>query len=187
MSVNHEGRGGWSAQDYITKASKSDVTNAFWNPNTSAFDFEYYLTNNNYSLPDIVFINLGTNGTVNPTAEINAIKTIITSIRAYSATVPIVVSAIPCGNATQNQYVDIYLTQIRGLQIAEFDGVMSNVYVAPIYLNINRETDWKTETVVESARNPVEVTRQIDSVHPSRYGYYKLADVYWSVIQQILG
>lgn len=187
VSVNHEGRGGWSAQDYITKVSKSGVVNAFWNPNTSAFDFEYYLTNNNYSLPDIVFVNLGTNGTVNPTAEINAIKTIIASIRAYSAIVPIVVSAIPCGNATQNQYADIYLTQIRELQVAEFDGVMSNVYIAPIYLNINRETDWKTETVAESARNPVEVTRQINSVHPSKYGYYKLADVYWSVIQQILG
>jgi hypothetical protein len=187
VSVKHEGRGGWSAQDYISKASKSGVPNAFWNPSTASFDFAFYLSNNGFSLPDIVFINLGTNGTVNPQAEINAIKTIITSIRAYSATVPIVVSAIAPGNATQNRYVDIYLTQIRELQIAEFDGEMSNVWVAPIYLNINRETDWKTQVVAESSRNTLEVTRQIDSVHPSKYGYYKFADIYWSVIQKILG
>lgn len=187
VSVNHEGRGGWSARDYITKASKSGVVNAFWNPDTSAFDFDYYLNSNGYSLPDIVFVNLGTNGTANPTAEVNAIKTIINSIRARSATVPIVVSAIACGNATQDSYIDIYLTQIREKQIDEFDGKMDGVYVAPIYLNINRMADWKTETVAESSRNQTEVVRQIDSVHPSKYGYFKFADVYWSVIQYVMG
>lgn len=187
VSVNHEGRGGWSAQDYISLSSKSGVDNAFWNPNTSAFDFAYYLTNTGFSMPDVVFINLGTNGTVNPTAEVNAIKTMIASIRAYSSTVPIVVSAIANGNAMQCEYINIYLTRIREMQLAEFDGVMSNVYIAPIYLNINMDTDWSAETVAESARNPREVVRQLNEVHPSKYGYYKFADVYWSVIQSILG
>jgi lysophospholipase L1-like esterase len=185
--VHHEGRGGWSAQDYIGRQSKDGVTNAFWNPNKSAFDFSYYLSNNSYSVPDVVFVNLGTNGTARPTDEVNAIKAIVNSIRSVSSTVPIVVSAIANGNATENAYIDIYLTQIREMQIAEFDGRMNGVYVAPIYLNINRMTDFNTETVAESSRNPMEVTRQINGVHPSKYGYFKFADVYWSVLQHVLG
>ena len=140
-----------------------------------------------FSMPDIVFINLGTNGTSNPNAEIQAITGMIESIRAYSANVPIVVSAIPGGNATQGNYQDTILTAVRVKQLEAFDGTMTNVYIAPIYLNLNRDTDFNTETVAESERNPVEVVRQIEGVHPSKYGFWKFADVYWSVIQKILG
>jgi len=186
VSVNHEGRGGWSAQDYISKASKSGVSNAFWNPDTSAFDFAYYLAQTGFAMPDVVCVNLGTNGTANPDAEISAIKTIISAIRAVSASVPIIVSAIPVGNATQSMYIDIFLIEIREKQISELQS-MSNVFIAPIYLNINRLTDWKTHIEPESSRNALEVTRQYDGVHPSKYGYFKFADVYWSVIQYIMG
>ena len=186
VSVNHEGRGGWSAQDYITKASKSGVSNAFWNPDTSAFDFAYYLTQTGFAMPDVVCVNLGTNGTSNPDAEISAIKTIISAIRTVSASVPIIVSAIPVGDATESSYIDIYLAEIREKQISELQS-MSNVFIAPIYLNVNRLTDWKTHLEPESSRNALEVTRQYDGVHPSKYGYFKFADVYWSVIQYIMG
>lgn len=47
--VKHEGRGGWSFNDYLTAQSKSGSTNAFWNPNTNTFDLNYYLTQNSFS------------------------------------------------------------------------------------------------------------------------------------------
>lgn len=186
VTVYHEGRGGWSAKDYTTKASKNGVSNAFWNPSSSKFDFSYYLTNNNYSLPDVVCVNLGTNGTSDVDGEISAIKEIVASIRTASGTVPIIVSAVANGSDTDSAYLNIYLTKIREKQLEEFDDTMSDVIVAPIYLNLSGKYDFRTETVAESTRNPIEVVRQINNVHPSKYGYFKFADVYWSAIQAVL-
>lgn len=42
--IKHEGRGGWSAATYTTTAAN----NAFWNPATSQFDLNMYLTNNGF-------------------------------------------------------------------------------------------------------------------------------------------
>ncbi|MDM1074195.1 SGNH/GDSL hydrolase family protein [Empedobacter brevis] len=49
QAVKHEGRGGWSFNDYLTVQNKSGSANAFWNPNTNAFDLNYYLTQNSFS------------------------------------------------------------------------------------------------------------------------------------------
>jgi lysophospholipase L1-like esterase len=185
VSVNHEGRGGWSAQNYVSSAAIDGISNAFWNPSSSKFDFSYYMGQHS-TVPDIVFINLGTNGAGNKAAEIAAIAEMIDSIHEYSTTLPVVVSAVTPDNATQGQYMDIYLTAMRKAQIEAFDGDTENVYVCPVYLNINAKTDFNTETVAESARNPDQVTRQIDGVHLSAYGYWKMADMYWSMIQKLL-
>jgi lysophospholipase L1-like esterase len=52
-TVKHEGRGGWSAEDYLTLADKTGRANAFWNPGTSDFDFGYYLTTNGFDIGSI--------------------------------------------------------------------------------------------------------------------------------------
>jgi lysophospholipase L1-like esterase len=45
LTIKHEGRSGWSTQDYLTQSSN----NAFWNPATSKFDLAYYLSHNNFN------------------------------------------------------------------------------------------------------------------------------------------
>lgn len=76
-TVKHEGRGGWSAEDYLTLASKSGRDNAFWNAAANGgagdFDFDFYLTDNGFDVGSdatgvdatgsncVVFIQLGWN------------------------------------------------------------------------------------------------------------------------------
>lgn len=48
--VKHEGRPGWNATDYLTKASgPGALSNAFWNPSTSQFDLAYYMVQNGFT------------------------------------------------------------------------------------------------------------------------------------------
>lgn len=60
VPYNHEGRSGWTFASYRLP-SQGNVTNAFYNPTTKDFDFQYYLTNNNIEKPDVVIIQLGIN------------------------------------------------------------------------------------------------------------------------------
>ena len=196
-TINHEGRGGWSAYDYTEVASKGDDTNAFWNPNTSEFDFSYYMTQQGYSTPDIVFLNLGTNGVDQTEKIVNAIKDMITSIHAYDSNIPICVSLITppatqdgwtymLKNGTTAVEFEINQRKLNARYIEEFDGVISNVYVSPVYFNLDRYHDYDTAEFPVSARNPELVVRQTNNVHPSKYGYLKFADVYWEMIQMLL-
>jgi lysophospholipase L1-like esterase len=61
-----EGRGGWRLTDFAETTRYVDGTtdvlhSPFWNPNTGLLDFQYYLTQYNIDVPDIVIIALGTN------------------------------------------------------------------------------------------------------------------------------
>lgn len=95
----HEGRGGWSAKAYCTEASHGDYTNPFLND--GAFDFSYYMTQQGYSAPDFVIIQLGINDVSN--TEITEFKTVseqalsyekqmIDSIRAYNSNIKILIN-----------------------------------------------------------------------------------------------
>ena len=64
-----EGRAGWRLTDFLNKTETIDgeiynnTLNPFKNPSTNEFDFEYYMTNNNFVDVDLdfVIIQLGTN------------------------------------------------------------------------------------------------------------------------------
>ena len=57
----HEGRSGWSVNDYFS-ASRSGVTNPFYNPTSQTFDFSYYMSNNpSFNDVNVVNILLGRN------------------------------------------------------------------------------------------------------------------------------
>lgn len=47
-TVKHEGRSGWSLNNYLNNASVGVVDNAFYNPEKSKFDLNYYLENNGF-------------------------------------------------------------------------------------------------------------------------------------------
>lgn len=197
VNIYHEGRGGWSPVDYISRASWGDDVNAFWNPTTNKFDFAYWMSNNNFALPDLIFINIGTNGAGNASANLTAINEIITSIRASSANVPILISlltppasqdgwdyVVPGGSAAQFAVQQITYNKA----CMEMFGNKENehIYLSPVYFNLDRYHDYPTTEVAVSARNPELVTIQTNNIHPSKYGYFKFADVYWAMIQMLL-
>jgi lysophospholipase L1-like esterase len=197
VTINHEGRGGWSPVDYISRASWGDDVNAFWNPTTNKFDFAYWMSNNNFTMPDLVFINLGTNGAGNYSANLDAIDEILLSVRASSPNVPVLISLItppatqdgwdyvvPGGSAAQFAVQQITYNKAC---MARFGSRESeHIYLSPVYFNLDRYHDYPTEEVAVSARNPEIVTIQTNNIHPSKYGYFKFADVYWGMIQKLL-
>ena len=108
-AVKHEGRGGWSAEDYLTIASKGSVFNAFWNPVSEAFDFDYYLTNNGFDVGSVatgvnasgsnclVIIQLGWNDIQAKGAEASAtdLGILIDAIKATRTNTKFLVLGLP--------------------------------------------------------------------------------------------
>ena len=198
--INHEGRGSWSAKDYVATTSKNGYTNPFINPSTNKFDFSYYMTKQGYSSVDIVFLNLGTNGMDSKNLDtsiqnnINAMDEMIASIRSFNSNVPIVIELVT-PPATQDGWTyanhggsawEMMFNIFRNneMVIEHYSG--KNVYIAPTIFNLDRNNDYGTKTMPLSARNPKEIERQTNNVHPSDVGYYKMADVFWAIINAVM-
>lgn len=185
LTVNHEGRAGWSTYDYFTE-SAHNKDNAFYNPTTATFDFSYYMENQGYTDVDIVSIFLGTNG-VNRTDNVANIKAMIESIHAYDANIVVLVNLINMP-ATQTGYgyrkfdstANNFKHAVFALNdkyIENFDSVMENVYVSEVYFNLDSKRDYGTVAIPASARRATEINVQTNNVHPDSAGYMKFADV----------
>ena len=198
--INHEGRGAWSAKDYVTTTSKNGYTNPFINPSTSKFDFSYYMTKQGYASVDVVFLNLGTNGMVSKTldesiqANIDAMDEIIDSIRKYNSEVPIIIELVT-PPATQDGWTyanhggsvwEMMFNIFRNNEMVVEHYSDKNVYLAPTIFNLDRNNDYGIKTMPLSARNSKEIVRQTNNLHPSDIGYYKMADVFWAILNAVM-
>lgn len=187
-TVKHEGRAGWQVSDYVRNAStwKTDAENPFWDG--TAFNFSYYMTQQGFSGVDIVCLNLGTNG-VSSDKTVPGLEIMIDSIHAYDPNIIILVSLItPSASQTgwgyyaglsSGQTFDIAAFNLRKAYIENFEGE-TNLDVTEPYFNIDTEYDFTSEEVAASSRNPVLMSIQTNNVHPSIYGYLKMADVYYA-------
>lgn len=195
LSAKHEGRNGWATWDYagtwedsLTKF-QSD-SNVFRNPDTNLFDLDYYMQKyHSGETLDAVCLNLGTNGVGATGINVEGMTELIARIRAYSSAVPILVH-IPIAESPGDcyAYLGINTTEsymrMRWLELArefinKYDGTMENVYVVPVYLNLDDDHDYTTTSMAVSTRNPATIDRITDG-HPNTYGYLKMADVYYA-------
>lgn len=190
VTVNHEGRSGWSVTKYTTVDSFNNMANAFWNPLTSKFDFSYYMSQNGFSDIDCVMLNLGTNDVTNIQGNISGLNEMIASIHNYDSNIKIIISLITppatqdgCGNhtnmfdATAWKHNQLELVKRYILEYQDRD---NNVYLSEPYFNIDRLYDFNTVSIPVSSRNPTTFLCQNNNVHPSTYGYLKMADVYYA-------
>src|SRR5699024_6033479 len=79
----HEGRGGWTFAKYRTNDIYGGEVNPFYNPSTSDFSFNHYMTSQGITIPDYVIISLGINDTFSPTTDADArhkISTVFTDV-----------------------------------------------------------------------------------------------------------
>ena len=192
LTVNHEGRNGWASWNYAENESYNGYSNPFYNPDTATFDFAYYMAQQGYSGVDVVCLNLGTNGVGAHISSMNGLNAMIESIHAYDASIPILVSLVPpvsgqdAWSVSANQktgsaaYMRMRHHDLIAAYLAAYDGVLDNVAVTAVYLNVDPDNDFPTESVAMSSRNPTQTTRQTDRMHPSKYGYLKMADVYYA-------
>lgn len=200
----HEGRAGWKASDYVTLASLTGDTNAFWNPGTTSFDFSYYMSQRGYSSVDYVGIHLGINDTFSYmddtslnteiTNILTRLQTMIDSIKAYSSSIKIGMMVTIPPSMSQDAFATSYAngqTQWRYKRnnliwaksfINYFKGKEAqNIYLVPINVNLDTDNNMVTVTVPVNSRNSKTVVRQDNGVHPANEGYYQMADViyYW--------
>lgn len=178
---NHEGRAGWSIKDYCTASSKGGITNPFYNPTTESFDFSYYMTNQGYSSPDFVVIQLGINdlyGAAFDTFETTKVETanylieIINSIISYNSTQKIILNLPAAINSDWTKHTQFMpLVRNKVIRYNEYMMLMATAYDPSInvrcsncHLVLNPDTD---------------IT---DDVHPTATGYEKMA---MEVVSQI--
>lgn len=192
---NHEGRSGWRAYEYVNLATGEFgelVDNPFYNASTSTFDFSYYMTQQGYDSVDYVCINLGTNDisrSHHATTDdmITAYNQMITSIRDYNPDIKIFIGlpgSRALGDMMNKDLIDTALSATKAL-IEEYDNRESDgIYLMPYYLNIDPDNDFNFSSENVSDRNPnMNIKIASDKVHPSTYGYYKIADVIYSTIK----
>lgn len=207
----NEGRGGWSARTYTQSASSGGVVNAFWNPSAKdgngGFDFAYYMSQNNFDSVDCVAIVLGPNdiagiitGGSTMDGIISSFREMVDSIHSYNSGIKVIVSlpphsAEPNGFGASGPAYNVCQKELVESLIAEFDGE-TNVYLAPVFANIDYHNDYPYDDVPISARNPKIVSRQINNVHFSKdstnpvsqcWGYLKMADAIWYTMVAAFG
>ena len=188
----HEGRGGWTANGYVTNSSTEagENGNPFYNPDTQTFDFSYYMTQNGYATEgvDVVFIQLGINDIFSRdlTNLHDAIKlyttslqTMIDSIHAYNPSIKVVLNLIiPC-DTDQNSFTDTYGTS------QTVWGYMRNMYLANQAL---LSTFASQENVYLSWYNASldSENNQGGNVHPNTDGYNQLGTQMYYMLKAIL-
>lgn len=200
----HEGRSGWMAKHYVQNAELSGIANAFWNPTTSKFDFNYYISNNGIAVPDYVVINLGINDVfgfgddASLNTEILNVVTryneMIASVKAYSANVKIGIALTIPPNYSQDAFARPYdagQTRARYKRnnfvlveklIATYHGrEAENIYLVPLHLNLDTRYGFGMETIRVNARDTrtMEIAVANGGVHPGVTGYWQIADSYW--------
>lgn len=209
---NHEGRSGWTFNDYFTKASDPgdpSVVNPFYNPTTQTFDASYYFTNTGIAIPDWFFINLGINDTFGYLTDESlnsAIPTIlarcdamIESVKSAGGSIKIGLcitippnhsqdafgKAYSCGQS-RDRYKrnnEIWVSKL----IEEYsDKENERVYLIPIHTNLDTVYNMGMETLPVNARN-TSMTYQSPigngGVHPVIEGYWQIADIYTAFLK----
>lgn len=210
---NHEGRSGWRFSSYFNPPNAGDIAagveNPWYNPASHTFDAEYYFVETEMSKPDWFFINLGINDMFGYTddglleAQIASCKTLcdsmISSMKTTSPNTKIAVClTIPpnhsqdafgkayANDQTRNRYKHNNAIWVNAL-IEEYDGRESeDIYLVPIYVNLDTVYNMGMETLPVNARN-TDVTYQSPigngGVHPADSGYWQIADVYTAFLK----
>ena len=184
----HEGRSGWSAENYVeNNASKGVIEESpFWNPETRRFDFSYYMGHNSYDHVDYVFINLGTNDTY--ANFIEYYHRLIDGIREYDPNI-LIAMWIPAPFATFGGYTHIdndnQTFEMMQAIIDEFDSEENRnnkIYVVPTHMNIDTFYDfpWKDVKINNSTEETYRVCT--DQIHESN-GYEHVAEVIYGYIK----
>ncbi|MEQ3445221.1 GDSL-type esterase/lipase family protein [Enterococcus cecorum] len=188
-NVKHEGRPGWRSDHYCTQASVSSIDNPFYNPDTSKFDFAYYMKNNSVGKPNYVFIMLGTNDLGYLTVDniVSNFETMIQSIHAYDSNIVVFVNM--CIPNYQYAYGDVKIRRKKrhNLYLAlqdkwSYQYNKNNVILLPMFMNFDAVNDFGTDKKYSYLHNNVEKV-VTDDTHPNNTGYFKMGNTIYYFIK----
>ncbi|WP_144529802.1 SGNH/GDSL hydrolase family protein [Bacillus mobilis] len=179
--VNAEGRASWSTTTYMSSASYGGMTNSFFNPSTSTFDFAYYMRNNpSFNDVTLVGLFLGQNDGYRDEAFTN-LETMIQSIKSYNTNIKIYIFMTNFEAADRSP--DVFKKRLDKTQkYMDLFGKRENefIYLVPQHVNLDSFYDYGHGQVQLSARNTETVLGITDGVHPNLAGRAKEADVFVS-------
>lgn len=190
-NTKHEGRGGWSAKIYTTKAQYNSYDNPFLN--NGKFDFSNYMNTNNFSDVDIVIINLGTNDVAlnrpdidnNFSEDFKAYDEMISSIKAYDANIKIALGSTITPARLNNANVDVKTRRQRWNRLMARYCLDNNYTYIPYWLVVDPINDFKYEDVQIDDYNTTTIKKVADNTHPADSGYKKMGDLTYATIKKI--
>ena len=194
-NIMHEGRGGWTTQNYM-ESQKGNKVNPFFDGNT--FSFSYYCQEHPDCIPDIVIINLGINdlsADITTAQTIENLNHIIDSIKDYRNDTIILLALPNLPSAFRNIWTYAggigrknALLKLIKAYIAEYGSRENeNIFISPIYLYLNPKWDMQYREYQVNCRNSKTVYGTPDGTHPSDIGYQKFGDCYFNDICYALG
>ena len=213
---HHEGYNGNTAYGFLNNATLRGLTNPFYNPDTSKFDWNYY--KNAYSInPYIIQIELGTNDINSYTVDtaVENIAEMVDLIRKDDASIPIFIcnaiyrsnqdgiahqlntQGYSMGNGVYKYGEDVKIQNLMiGLEnrLADY----KNVYFIPLALCHDSENNFGKKTIPLNSRSQETIVIPADSIHPNKtgedsstygydiVGYLQFADVMYSTLCGVL-
>lgn len=177
--AKHEGRAGWKASDYCTKAADGTYTNPFYD---NGFDFSHYMTTQGYTGVGVVVIQLGINDifyagldSFSAAETIGYMDAMVTSILAYDSSIKVIVDLLTPSNGNTSVFTEKY-----GTSQIDFVYRLNTIRLSKALM----EHFAGNASVVVSPNNCVlNPTQDInDGVHPTEGGYAKLGQMIYETM-----
>lgn len=187
-NYNHEGYNGATASNFLNSKMLRGLTNPFYNPDTSKFDWNYYKNNTRIS-PDVVQIELGTNDINGGTIEqaVSNIAEMVDLIRKDDANIPIFIcnaiyrsnqngiahqlstQGYSMGNGLYKYGEDIKIQSLMVSLVEKFTDY-KNVYFIPLALCHDSENNFGKQKISLNSRSKETIIIPADSIHPNKTG-----------------
>jgi lysophospholipase L1-like esterase len=196
-----EATGGWTVDIHYSSALSSFVFDG-------VFNFTRYMTSNNFTTIDWIFIHLGINDVFNCADDLSVdtvinnnytkLENMIASMKQFNTNVKIGYMLTIPPSANQDAFGKNYLcntTQwrykrnIHRYTVAMLNNFRDregeNIYLIPTNCNLDTEHNMSAETVPINSRNASTIVRQNNGVHPDLAGYYQMADTVYYALKNI--
>ena len=215
-NYNHEGYNGATASNFLNSKMLRGLTNPFYNPDTSKFDWNYYKNNTRIS-PDVVQIELGTNDINGGTIEqaVSNIAEMVDLIRKDDANIPIFIcnaiyrsnqngiahqlstQGYSMGNGVYKFGEDIKIQSLMVSLVEKFTDY-KNVYFIPLALCHDSENNFGKQKISLNSRSQEIIIIPADSIHPNKtgedasiygydiVGYLQIADIMFSTFSGLI-
>lgn len=215
-NYNHEGYNGATASNFLNSKMLRGLTNPFYNPDTSKFDWNYYKNNTRIS-PDVVQIELGTNDINGGTIEqaVSNIAEMVDLIRKDDANIPIFIcnaiyrsnqngiahqlstQGYSMGNGVYKYGEDIKIQSLMVSLVEKFTDY-KNVYFIPLALCHDSENNFGKQKISLNSRSKETIIIPADSIHPNKtgedasiygydiVGYLQFADIMFSTFSGLV-
>ena len=177
--ARHEGRAGWKASDYCTKAADGTYTNPFYN---NGFDFNHYMTTQGYASVGVVVIQLGTNDifyagldSFSAAETIGYLDTMVNSILDYDSSIKVIVDLLTPPNGNPSVFTEKY-----GTSQIDFVYRMNTIRMSKALMEHFSGNTSVAISPNNCVLNPVQDIN--DGVHPTEGGYVKLGQMIYETM-----